>query len=132
MRRWRVRRGVYSRRIYVDVNVLYYYLTAHPVYGEISKRYLEEFSGQLVTSSLTAWLLYVLTRVENIALILDEIGVELAPLDSAVLREATRLKKPRDLEDRIHLATALRLGAAAILSNDKDFDGIPGIRRIFE
>ncbi|MEM2153164.1 MAG: type II toxin-antitoxin system VapC family toxin [Candidatus Bathyarchaeia archaeon] len=132
MRRWRVRRGEYSRRIYVDVNVLYYYLTAHPVYGEISKRYLEEYGGQLVTSSLTAWLLYVLTRVENVASILDEIGVELAPFDSSLLKEAARLKKPKDFEDRIHLATALRLGVATILSNDRDFDGIPGIRRIFE
>ncbi|MEM2274792.1 MAG: type II toxin-antitoxin system VapC family toxin [Thermofilum sp.] len=127
-----MRRRERLRRIYVDVNVLYYYLTAHPAYGEISKRYLEEYSGQLVTSSLTAWLLYVLTRVENIASILEEVGVELAPLDEAVLKEASRLKKPSDFEDRIHLATALRLGAETILSNDRDFDGIPGIRRIFE
>lgn len=118
-------------RIYVDVNVLYYYLTAHPQYGERAKAYIEAYSRSLVTSSLTVWLLYVLTRLENPASILEEIGVELAPLSPEILREAERLRQPSDFEDRIHLATAKQLGITVIISNDKDFDGIPGISRIF-
>lgn len=121
----------YSERIYVDVDVLYYYLTAHPLLGEKSKRYLEEYGGPLVTSSLSAWLLYVLTRLEKVPIILEEIGVELVPLDSAVLREAVRLDKPRDFEDCIHLATARHLEIRTVISNDRDFDNILGIKRIF-
>lgn len=126
-----MRRRESSRKIYVDVNALYYYLTAHPEFGERSKKHLEMYSGQLVTSVLTAWMLYVLTRLEGIASILEEIGVELVPLDYSLLKEAEKLRKPKDFEDRIHLATALRAGAITMLSNDEDFDGIPGIERVF-
>jgi len=38
--------------IYVDVNVLYYYLTAHPEFGEKAKKYLEDVDN-LYTSALT-------------------------------------------------------------------------------
>lgn len=113
------------------MNVLYYYLTADSEFGEKAKQYLEEYSGLLATSSLTAWLLYVLTRVERVSSILEEVGVELLPLDARVLKAAERLEKPRGLEDRIHLATAKIHGITTILSNDKDFDGVAGIRRVF-
>jgi len=126
-----VKQRAYSERIYIDVNVLYYYLTAHPLFGERSKRYLEEYGGLLVTSSLSAWLLYILTKQEDVPSLLEEIGVELVPLDVGVLREAARLDKPRDFEDRVHLATARRLGVRTIISNDRDFDGVPGIERVF-
>jgi predicted nucleic acid-binding protein len=89
------------------------------------------WSGNLVTSSLSAWILYVLTRLENIASILDEVGVELVPLTASVLSIAEKLEKPRDYEDRLHLATMIELGIDTIISNDKDFDGIAGIKRMF-
>ncbi len=121
----------YSKRIYVDVNVLYYYLTAHPQFGEQARSYIASWSGSLVTSSLTVWLLYVLTKLENATSILEEVGVELAPLTASILRRAEKLEKPRDLEDRIHVATMLELGIDTILSNDRDFDSVKGIRRVF-
>jgi len=110
--------------------VLYYYLTAHEEYGPRAKSLLEEYSGLLATSALTAWLLYVLTKVERVDQILAELEIELLPLTSAVLRRASRLEKPRDFEDRIHLATMLEHGIDTILSNDKDFDAA-GVRRVF-
>ncbi len=125
------RAGSSLERAYVDVNVLYYYLTAHPEYGERAKEHLEVYGGLLVTSSLTVWLLHVLTKLEGLSTILEELGVELAPLDAGIVREAERLERPRDFEDRLHLATARRLGVRVILSNDRDFDGIPGITRVF-
>ena len=118
----------YSKRIYVDVNVLYYYLTAHPQFGEQARSYIASWSA---ASSLTVWLLYVLTKLENATLILEEVGVELAPLTASILRRAEKLEKPRDLEDRIHVATMLELGIDTILSNDRDFDSVKGIRRVF-
>ncbi|MCS7105250.1 MAG: PIN domain-containing protein [Thermofilaceae archaeon] len=80
---------------------------------------------------LTVWLLYVLTHIEEIASILEKIGVTLLPLDFSLLKEAEKLKNPRDFEDRIHLATVKSLGVKTIISKDEDFDGIPGITRIF-
>jgi predicted nucleic acid-binding protein len=106
-------------------------LTAHPQFGERTKTHIARWSGNLVTSSLSAWILYVLTRLENIASILDEVGVELVPLTASVLSIAEKLEKPSDYEDRIHLATMLELGIDTIISNDRDFDGIAGIRRVF-
>ncbi|MEM1509201.1 MAG: type II toxin-antitoxin system VapC family toxin [Thermofilaceae archaeon] len=126
-----MRRRGSSKRIYVDVNVFYYYLTANPEFGERAKWYLEKYSGFLATSSLSVWLLYVLTRVKDITSILEEVGVELLPLDVHVLKAAGRLEKPRDFEDRIHLATAKIYGITTIISNDEDFDGITGIERVF-
>ena len=118
-----------SERIYIDVNVLYYYLTAHEEFGERSKDLIERYA--LATSALTIWLLYVLTKLENVATILEELEIEILPLTSEIFEKARMLKKPKDFEDRIHLATMLEHGIEIILSNDKDFDEIPKIRRIF-
>jgi len=118
-----------SERIYIDVNVLYYYLTAHEEFGERSKDLIERYA--LATSALTIWLLYVLTKIENVATILEELEIEILPLTSEIFERARMLKKPEDFEDRIHLATMLEHGIEIILSNDKDFDEIPEIRRIF-
>ena len=115
----------------MKLNVLYYYLTAHSEFGERANTHIARWSGDLVTSSLGAWILYVFTRLENIASILDEVGVELVSLTASVLSIAEKLEKPGDYEDRIHLATMLELGIDTIISNDRDFDGIAGIKRVF-
>jgi predicted nucleic acid-binding protein len=120
-----------SEAIYIDVNVLYYYLSAHPQFGERARSYIATWGGNLVTSSLSAWILYVLTRLENITSILDEVGVALVPLTASIMSGAEKLEKPRDFEDRIHVATMLELGIDTIVSNDRDFDGLVGIKRIF-
>jgi len=125
------RRSSSEERVYVDVNVLYYYLTAHPQFGERARDHIASWGGRLVTSSLSAWLLYVLTGLENVASILEEVGVELAPLTAGILGRAEKLEKPRDFEDRVHAATMMELGVTTIISNDRDFDGLAGITRIF-
>lgn len=125
-----MRRKKPLEKIYIDVNVLYYYLTASKEYGEKSKDYISTYGGRLVTSTLTIWLLHTLTRLENLTSIMEEIGVELVPLTVYILFEAERLKKPRELEDRIHLSTMNYLGIKRIISNDRDFD-LPGIERLF-
>jgi predicted nucleic acid-binding protein len=47
-------------------------------------------------------------------------------VDAIPLMERYRV----DLEDALHLATALRLGARRIVSNDADFDRTP-LKRVF-
>jgi len=125
-----MRRVRLLERTYIDVNVLYYYLTASEEHGEKSKNHIKTYGGKLVTSTLTVWLLHVLTGLENLTSIMEEIGVELIPLTTQVLLEAERLKKPDEFEDRIHLATMNNIGIRRIISNDKDFD-LPGVERIF-
>ena len=53
----------------------------------------------------------------------------LLPLDAEILARALRLEKPREFEDRIHLATMQSYGIDTILSNDADFDNV-GVFRI--
>lgn len=125
-----MRRRKPLEKTYIDVNVLYYYLTASEEHGEKSKDYISAYGGRLVTSTLTIWILHVLTQLENLTSIMEEIGVELVPLTVHILFEAERLKKPRELEDRIHLSTMNYLGIKRIISNDHDFD-LPGIERLF-
>lgn len=51
------------------------------------------------------------------------------PLDAEVLDKARRLDKPRDFEDRLHLATMQIYRIDTILSNDADFDDA-GVQRV--
>jgi predicted nucleic acid-binding protein len=115
------------RLIYVDVNVLYYFFTAHPQFGEGSRELLKRYQGSLATSALSAWLLYVLIRREEVVDALRNIAV-LLTLDAEILAKALRLEKPREFEDRIHLATMHSYGIDTILSNDSDFDNIGVVR----
>lgn len=72
-----------------------------------------------------------MTKLENVTSILEEVGIELAPLTAEILGRAERLEKPQDFEDRIQVATMLELGISTIISNDSDFDGVVGIKRVF-
>jgi len=114
--------------IYVDVNVIYYYLTAHPEFGERAKRHLEELND-LCTSALTVWILYVLTKLRNISEILEDIGVMILPLTQDVLKFAIEFEK-LSFEDAIHYATMKLNGINKILSDDRDFDKVD-VERIF-
>ena len=52
----------------------------------------------------------------------------LLPLDAEILAKALHLEKPRDFEDRIHLATMQSYGIDDILSNNSDFDNVGVVR----
>jgi predicted nucleic acid-binding protein len=55
--------------------------------------------------------------------------VHLAPIDRAILDEATRIRASHALKtpDAIHAATALRLGCALFVTNDPAFRRVPGL-----
>ncbi len=128
---------------YVDVNVIIYWLIDHPEYGEVATKIMEriEASERAVTSSLTIWLVSVIMRreAENFdeRILMDTLAeiknLKIAPLKISTYQRAVELMPTYklDLEDSIHLATALEYRADAIYSNDSDFDRCP-IRRMFE
>jgi len=115
--------------IYVDVNAIYYFLTAHPQYGPRVKRLFQQYIGELATSALTPWLVFVLTKNPKAAEAVLQL-VDILPLTADIYLLALQLEKPRDFEDRLHYATMKKHGIKRIISNDRDFDGLD-VERIF-
>jgi predicted nucleic acid-binding protein len=60
------------------------------------------------------------------------LGMVLNPLDESVIRRAGEIHQGTGMHpyDCVHIATMQKLGITEILSADKDFDKIFGIRRI--
>ncbi|MGL5816074.1 MAG: type II toxin-antitoxin system VapC family toxin [Phycicoccus sp.] len=54
------------------------------------------------------------------------------PFDVGVLRDSRTLVASGHVRgrDAVHAATAIRAGFVSIVSPDRDFDGIPGLRRL--
>jgi len=120
-------------KVYIDVNVIYYFLTASEEFGERAEELLEKYSGDLITSALTVWQLYILFRRQkakfSIGDILSDLGIEVVPLTAEILRNAEKCKK-LDFDDAIHYVTMKAHGITTILSNDRDFDKVD-VKRIF-
>ena len=57
--------------------------------------------------------------------------LRIVPVDPELLRAADRTARDRGLRprDAIHVASARRSGATAIVSEDRDLDGVPGLTR---
>ncbi|WP_258083638.1 type II toxin-antitoxin system VapC family toxin [Thermococcus thermotolerans] len=123
-------------RVYIDVNVIYYHLTDNPEFADRATELLEEHYGSMITSSLTVWQLYVLLRrlnkkrSFNLMEILPELGIRVVSLTPEILVEAERVEN-LDFDDAIHYATMKNHGIRVILSNDRDFDKIEEIERVF-
>ena len=126
---------------YVDVNVFVYWLGNDLAFGDQATEIIAriEKGERTVTSSLTLWLVHIVLSslaeqyseealVETIKS-LAFLRVEPLLFDdyATALKYMTSYKL--DLEDALHLATALRTGAKEIYSNDGDFDRTP-LRRV--
>ena len=130
---------------FVETNIFLYVITAHPHFGPLAKRILERIdSGEeaatssLVIAEVCAWLEYHKRKTE--------VRTFLSAVDSyPSLRKsettytdeqrATELERsyPRlEFFDRVYLAQMERLKLTEIYSNDKAFDRVKGIKRIFE
>ena len=120
--------------IYVDVNIFQYWLTADRLYGDRAKKILRQYRNK-ITSSLTIWILFILNpgNEEKILEAIEALDIRIAPLRIQEIREAITLSNSigLDIEDSIHLATMKELGLNEIASNDKDFDKVPWIKRVF-
>lgn len=137
--------------VYVDVNIFIYWLGGHPEYGRVAYEWIKEIEKaekskkkNFATSSLTLYEAIVimagLTGVNMadeklINTVINSIskiqGLRIEPLKVEDFTKAAELMKEHklDYEDALHLATAVRIGAKEIISNDKDFDSTP-LRRI--
>ncbi len=119
----------------MDVNVVYYILTANDEFGIRAKELVEEYYGMMVTSTLTVWQLYILLRRKGdkrpeLTNILSELGIKIVPLTPEILSEAEKCQW-LDFDDAIHYATMKAHRISVILSNDRDFDKIKEIKRVF-
>ncbi len=129
--------------MYIDVNIFVYWLTGHKRYGNIAYKILEkvEKGSKAITSALTLWLLHVLlseicknyNALEMFKRIKALRGLRIVPLTPEIFEKAITImnKYDLDLEDAIHLATAIKYKAEKIASNDGDFDRTP-LQRVFE
>ena len=127
---------------YLDTNIFLYPVLFTDAKGAACRDLLKgAASGQFdaVTSCLT-WdeFVYVLLRTlgrevaaAQGAMLLQFPGLVLAPADAAILARAQDLitNTPLRPRDALHAATALRYGAAAFVSDDPDFDHLPGLVR---
>jgi predicted nucleic acid-binding protein len=126
---------------YIDVNVFVYWLGDDPIYGAPATEIIAriEKGERAATSSLSLWLTNVVlsslaerySEREFVDKIKALTFLRVEPLLSEDYIRATEYveKNSLDLEDALHLATAIRLGADEIYSNDADFDKTP-LKRI--
>ncbi|MDI3476155.1 MAG: uncharacterized protein PWQ79_2158 [Thermococcaceae archaeon] len=117
----------------MDVNVIYYILTANEEFGPRAKELIEEYYGRMITSALTVWQLYILLRRSGarlkISQVLEDLGVKVVALTPEIIKMAEECEK-LDFDDAIHYATMKAHGIKVILSNDSDFDRVD-VKRVF-
>jgi predicted nucleic acid-binding protein len=128
------------RRIALDTSVFIYYLEANPSYVDLAGEvftWLERSPNSAVTSTITMTELLVHPyRAANEPLVnqyygllsifpnLEWVAPDLAIADTAArIRAHYRLRTP----DALQVATAIRGGAVAILTNDSDMARVPEI-----
>lgn len=128
---------------YIDVNVLVYWLTDHPDFGEAATKIVQgiQRGEKACTSSLTLWLLHVLLKRETenysekvlFQTIFKLKDLKIVPLTFEDYVHAVAYKEEFgiDLEDSLHYTAAKRRSADVIYSNDTDFDKTD-IERRFE
>lgn len=130
---------------FVETNVFLYAITAHPEFGPTARRILEriEDGEQTLTSSLVvaevcAWLEY-----HKLGDKIDAFfgAMESYPslkkcettYDDEIKAQEMGSRYPHlEFFDRVYLAQMRRLQIAEIYSNDKDFDRVKGVKRVFK
>jgi len=115
---------------FVDTNVFVYALTAHPRFGEISKRILEriERGEAALTSTLVlcevAWVLEAMGRQGDIKPTLEKIlsysSLEVVEVggDDLLMGAYNMSAQGVDFNDGVNVALMMRLGVSEVYSND--------------
>lgn len=130
---------------FIETNIFLYVITAHPEFGPRAKRILERIDSgeEAVTSSLViaevvAWLEYQGKKPEvDTFLKAVESYPTLQKSETTYGDElrAGEMKRPYprlEFFDRVYLAQMERLKVKEIYSNDRGFDRVRGVKRIFE
>ena len=130
---------------FVDTNVFLYVITAHPEFGSTAKRILgmidvreEAVTSSLVIAEVCAWLEYR-KRKSEIRTFLSAVAsypslqkAETTYADELRAHELERSYPRLEFFDRVYLAQMERLKLTEIYSNDRAFDRVRGIKRIFQ
>ena len=129
---------------FIETNIFLYVITAHPEFGSIAKRILERIhSGEeaatssLVIAEVCAWLEYrkkrsdVRTCLEAVDSYPSLLKSDTTYADELRAVELERSFPRLEFFDRVYLAQMERLGLTEIYSNDRAFDRVRGIKRIF-
>ncbi len=132
-----------GQRVYVDANAFIFFVEAHPVFGARAKLAFDasdQGALTLVTSDMTlAEVLVVPLRSARMGLVLlyenllaPKIGMESIMVSRPILRHSAELRASLGLKmiDAIHAATALAVGCAWFLSEDRAIRLPQGIQHV--
>lgn len=122
-----------------------YVITAHPLFGHTARVILERIGSgeEAVTSSLVvaevcAWFEHHKKR-RDVGLFLDSLDSypslrksDTTYSDELRARELERTCPRLEFFDRVYVAQMERLNVTEIYSNDRAFDKVKGIKRVFE
>ncbi len=130
---------------FVETNIFLYVITAHPDFGQRAQRILRRIDGgeEAVTSSLViaevaAWLEYHNRKSEvskflNLADSYPTLNkCETTYGDELRAKGLEQFYPKLQFYDRVYLAQMERLELTEIYSNDRAYDRVRGIRRLFE
>ena len=131
-----------SARVYVDTALIIYSVERNSTYELLLQPLwdaLDSRSIEVVSSELT--LLETLVKplrdndtslVRDYEKFLTETRLQLHPINTAILKEAARLRATTRLKtpDAIHAATALAVGCSQLLANDDSFRKIESLQVI--
>lgn len=130
---------------FVETNIFLYVITAHPEFGAVARRILERIgSGEeaatssLVIAEVCAWLEYH-KKKNDVSTFLSAVDSypSLQKLDTTYddeqrAKELERSHPRLQFFDSVYLAQMERLKLTEIYSNDRAFERVKGIKRIFQ
>ncbi|PIN75282.1 hypothetical protein COV18_03770 [Candidatus Woesearchaeota archaeon CG10_big_fil_rev_8_21_14_0_10_37_12] len=130
---------------YIDANVFIFACLNDGSKGDVARTYLREIvevNKRAATSALTIdevfHVIWKKTSDRSLAVrecerILKISNLEILPMDKHIIQVSITLLKENaklDPRDAIHYATIIKHEIKEIISDDKDFEGISGIKRI--
>jgi len=130
--------------IYVDSNIIIFHLISDRKFGRLAKSFLKKVGkGEIRAFSSIYTLVEIYATLKHafrigekrIGEVLEAVtlfGIEFLELDLGVIRDAIEIMKRNEMKfgDAIHIATMKRNGISVILSHDKDFDKVKGVKRV--
>jgi len=129
---------------YIDANILCYFLSENRQFADSIQVYLDKIAAGLAEGTTSVYTLaevcVTLKRwfkwsqdeiVEALDLMLTRTGIRFLPLTEEIMLKVPELMKSgRSYGDSIHIATMYSHGITNIVTMDKHFDIVSGIKRL--